>query len=97
MIIFRVAQGIAWTSQTTVSDLTIHGIPGRLKHRSITGIRFQTVSDEHPGTSEPRNQLPLDELHDVLDAESNSDGVFYVSPIRQIPLKKLDLTQTDIL
>ena len=46
MIIFRVAQGIAWTSQTTASDLTIHGIPGRLEHRST--IRFQSVSDaEH--------------------------------------------------
>jgi hypothetical protein len=76
MIIFRVAQGIAWTSQTTVSDLTIHGMPvnGRLEHRSI--IRFQAVSGEHPVTSQPRNQLPLDELRDVLDAELNSHGVF---------------------
>ena len=45
MIIFRVAQGIAWTSQTTVSDLTIHGMPGRLEHRSI--IQFQAVPGEH--------------------------------------------------
>jgi hypothetical protein len=74
MIIFRVAQGIAWTSQTTVSDLTIHGMPGRFEHHSI--IRFQAVSGEHPVTSQPRNQPPLDELHDVLDAESNSHGIF---------------------
>jgi len=77
MIIFRVAQGIAWTPQTTVSDLTIHGMSGRLKHRSITGIRFQVVTDEHPDTNQLRNQLPLDEVHDVLDAESNSNGIFY--------------------
>ena len=79
MIIFRVAQGIAWTPQTTVSDLTIHGMPGRLKHRSVTGIRFQVVTDELPHTSQLRNQPPLDEVHDVLDAESNSNGIFYES------------------
>ena len=77
MIIFRVAQGIAWTPQTTVSDLTIHGMPGRLKHRSVTGIRFQVVTDELPHTSQLRNQHPLDEVHDILDAESN--GIFYES------------------
>ena len=72
MIIFRVAQGIAWTSQTTVSDHTIHGMPGHVKHHSI--IRFQAVSGDHPLTSlgQPRNQLPLDELHVVLDTESPS-------------------------
>ena len=72
MIIFRVAQGIAWTSQTTVSDFTIHGMPGRLqvKHRSITGIRFQAVTEELPDTSQLRNRPPLEEVHDVLDAES---------------------------
>ena len=61
-IIYRVAQGVAWTSRTAVSDLTIHGMPGRLRHRSITGIRFQAVSDEPPDTSQPRIQLPPDEL-----------------------------------
>ena len=69
MIIFRVAQGIAWKSHTTVSDLTIHGMPGRLKRRSISGIRFHVVSDEHSDTSQSPNQLSLNELHDVLDAE----------------------------
>ena len=76
MIIFRVAQGIAWTSQTSASDLTIHGIPGRLEHRSI--IRFRAISGEHD-TSQPRNPLHLDELRDVLDAESNSHGISYKS------------------
>ena len=70
MIIFIVAQGIAWTSQTTVSDTTVHAMPGRLEHRSI--IRFRAVSDEYPVTSHPRDQFHLDELHEVLDAESNS-------------------------
>ena len=77
MIIFRVAQGIACTSQTTVSDLTINGMPGRLEHRSI--IRFQAISGEHPDisvTSQLRNQSPLDELHD----ESNRHGISYESP-----------------
>ena len=77
MIIFRVAKGIAWTPQTTVSDLTIHGMPGHLTHRSITGIRFQAATDELPHTSQLRNQHPLDEVHDILDAESN--GIFYES------------------
>jgi hypothetical protein len=75
MIIFRVAQGIAWTSQTTVSDHTIHGMPGHLKHLSI--IRFQAVSGDHPVTgiiSQPRNQFPVDELHVVLGTETNSHG-----------------------
>ena len=80
MIIFRVAQGIACTSQTMVSDPTIHGMPGHVKQLSI--IRFQAVSSGHPVTSlnQPRNQLPLDELHVVLDAESNSHGILYKSP-----------------
>ena len=72
MIIFRVAQGIACTSQTTVSDLIINDMPGR----SI--IRSQAISGEHPDisvTSHPRNQFPLDEPHDV-DAESNRRGIF---------------------
>jgi hypothetical protein len=75
MIIFRVAQGIAWTSHATVSDPTIHGMPGRVKQLSI--IPFQAVSGDHPVTSlnQPRNQLPLDELHVVSDAESNSHGI----------------------
>ena len=80
MIIFRVAQGIACTSQTTVSDLTINGMPGRLEHRSI--IRFRAISGEHTDisvTNQPRNLSPLDELHDV-DAESNRHGISYESP-----------------
>lgn len=80
MIIFRVAQGIAWTSQTTVSNLTIHGMSGRLEPLSI--IRFQAISGVHtdiPVTSQARNQFPLDELDDVLDAESNSHGIFYTT------------------
>ena len=80
MIIFRVAQGIACTSQATLSDPTIHGMPGHVKHLSI--IRFQAVSGEHPVTSlsQPRNQLPLDEFHVVLDAESNRNSILYDSP-----------------
>jgi hypothetical protein len=80
MIIFRVAQGIACTSQTTVSDHTIHGMPGHLKQLSI--IRFQAaVSCDHPVTSlsQARNQLPLDGRHVILDAESNSHGILYES------------------
>ena len=76
MIIFRVAQGIA---QTTDSDLTMPGhLP--LEHRSI--IRFQAISVERPdvsATSQPQNQFPLDELHD-MDAESNSHGISHESP-----------------
>lgn len=83
MIIFRVAQGIACTSQTTVSDPTINGMPGRLKHRSTIRFRPQTISGEHTDfsvTSQPRNQFPLDDRHNVLDVESNSQGIFYGSP-----------------
>ena len=80
MIIFRVAQGTACTSQATVSDPTIHGMPGHLGHLSI--IRFQAVSGEHAVTSvsQPRNQLPLDEFHVVSDVESNRYGILYESP-----------------
>ena len=80
MIIFRVAQGIACTSQTTVSDLTIIGMPGPLEHRSI--IRFRAISGEYPDlsvTSQLRNQSSLDELH--VDAESNRHGISYENPI----------------
>lgn len=80
MIIFRVAQGIACTSQATVADPAIYCMPGHHKHPSI--IRFKAVSCEHPVTSlnQPRNQLPLEEHHVVLDAESNRHGIFYESP-----------------
>ena len=83
MIIFRVAQGIAWTSHATASDPTIHGMPGHVKQLSI--IRFQAVSGDHPVTSlnQPRNQLPLDELH--VDAESNGHGILYRIPSTNSP------------
>jgi hypothetical protein len=73
MIIFRVAQGIAWTSQTTISDPPIHGMPGHLKQLSI--IRFQAVSGDHPVTTS--KSPPLDERHVVL--ESNSHGILFES------------------
>lgn len=89
MIIFRVAQGIACTSESMDSDHTIHGMPGQVKHHSV--IRFRAISSDHQLTSlnQPRNQLPLDELHVVLDAESNCRGILYESPSTNsvVPLK----------
>lgn len=84
MIIFRVAQGIAWTSQTVTSDIafTIHGMSGRTENLSIIQFQASTHLDEQP-TDQPRNQSSLDGHHDgVLDTESNRPVTLYDSSTR---------------
>lgn len=55
MIIFRVAQGTAWTPGTAGSDFTINGMPGRPENISI--IQFQTSSQSVDGAPDPVNTL----------------------------------------
>ncbi|KAF8812925.1 hypothetical protein BYT27DRAFT_7335314 [Phlegmacium glaucopus] len=80
MIIFRVAQGTAWTSRTMYSELTIHGMTGR--PNNLSDLRFRSTTIDHPADSvtlQSRNQFPLDEPHDVLDVESNGHGTVHES------------------
>ena len=68
MIIFRVARGSAWTSETMVSGSTIHGRPTSM-------IRFQAPQSNTDSLEVlSSRQFPLDEPRDLSDTESNSRG-----------------------
>jgi len=83
MIIFRVAQGIAWSSGTMFSDLTIHGMPGRQENLSILRFRSITVDDAADTVMlQSRHRFPMNRPHDVLDTESNSHGTVFESPTK---------------
>jgi len=79
MIIFRVAQGTAWTS-TIYSESTIHGVPEC--PGNLSTLRFRPITIDRPADSvtlQSRNQFPFGGPHDSVDAEPNSHGTIYES------------------
>jgi len=96
MIIFRVAQGIAWTSQTVTSDNTIHGVSGRTENLSMLQFQVPIHLDEPP-TDQSRNQSSLDEHHNVLDIESSRPVTLYDGGTRDPTgiVEKVNLRQTE--